>query len=114
MRREVARRLAHDVGKYVARTARNLAPDDAVDAELAAMLARDLYELGAAGERASAVLDRLAPAARERHVADARRLLTEADALEPRVRAAEPRAVARAREIALAVERLLRQAASQP
>lgn len=55
-----ARRLAHDVGKYVARTARNLPPGGPPDAELVAMLARDLYELGAERRRASALLAELA------------------------------------------------------
>jgi hypothetical protein len=101
--------LVHDVGKYVARTARNLPPaPQAPTAEMVDMLARDLYALRP-GQRASAVLAALAGDADEPAVADARALLAEADALEPRVRAAEPAAVVRVAALALAVEARLRQ-----
>lgn len=110
--------LAHDVGKYVARTARNL-PDPVtapLGPELVAMLVRDLYALGD-GERASARFDRLiaeaAPGgwsdrAGDVHLDEVRRLLAEVDALEPAVRAGEVAAVARATALARAVERRLR------
>ena len=55
----LARALAHDVGKYVARTARNV-PDGGWTTELASMLASDLYDLR--GERALQIFLRLAPA----------------------------------------------------
>ncbi len=42
-RRELTARLVHDVGKYLARTARNLLAGGAVDAALLEMLCRDLY-----------------------------------------------------------------------
>lgn len=41
--RELTARLVHDVGKYLARTARNLPADCAPDPALLAMLCRDLY-----------------------------------------------------------------------
>jgi hypothetical protein len=97
--------LVHDVGKYVARTARNLPASPTAD--MIDMLARDLYQLRP-GQRASTVLAALAGDADEPAVADARALLAEADALEPRVRAGEPAAVARAAALALAVEARLR------
>ena len=50
-------RLVHDVGKYVARTARNLPA--APTPEMLDMLVRDLYELRP-GRRASALLAELA------------------------------------------------------
>jgi hypothetical protein len=130
---EAARRLAHDVGKYVARTARNLPPQGPLDGELVAMLARDLYELGAGRARASQVLDDLArpitewrreetvsgypnclsrydvqmSAARDR-VGAARALLVEADALEARLRGGDAAAVARGAAVACEVETILR------
>lgn len=42
-RRELTARLVHDVGKYLARTARNLPAGGALDAALLDMLCRDLY-----------------------------------------------------------------------
>jgi hypothetical protein len=109
-------RLVHDVGKYVARTARNLPAQPT--AEMIAMLARDLYQLRP-GRRASAVLAELAAEANgangaddgcsdEAPVADARALLAEIDSLEAAVYAGEPAAIARAARLALAVEARLR------
>ena len=86
--------LAHDVGKYVARTARNL-PDPItapLGPELVAMLVRDLYALGQ-GERASVRFARLVEEAApggppdrpgDVRLDEVRRLLAEVDALEPR------------------------------
>jgi hypothetical protein len=101
-----AARLLHDVGKYVARTAHNLPAGAALDEELVAMLARDLYELGGDRRRASALVDEAALAGPR--IAAARALLGEADALEPALRRGERGAVERACAIALEVERLLR------
>ena len=53
----LAARLVHDVGKYIARTARNVR-GQAWTPELVAMLCRDLFEL--TGGRASAVFEDLA------------------------------------------------------
>jgi hypothetical protein len=109
--------LAHDVGKYVARTARNLpvpltAP---LPPELLAMLVRDLYALGA-GERASARFDRLVEEARRCsppvqldmvQLEEVRRLLGEVDALEPAVRTGEAKVVARVAALGREVEQRL-------
>ena len=111
--RRLAARLAHDVGKYVARTARN-AGEAEWTKELAAMLCRDLYALP--GGRASALLAlraepieaALGPQA---ELADARDLLEQIDALENAVRRGEPPALARAARLALDVERVLRELA---
>lgn len=104
-------RLAHDVGKYVARTARNI-PDGPVPEVLVGMLARDLYELEE-GKRASQVLEaRLGEtAAADEQLRCAVALLQEADALEGPVRLGEPGAVRRAASIAVEVSELLRAAA---
>ncbi len=109
--RRLAARLLHDVGKYVARTARNLdgAPGDD---ELLAMLRRDLYALP--GGRASQVLASLAPplaAHAPAEIARASELLAEADRLEPALAAGDRAAAARVVAIALAVEQALRAAA---
>jgi len=108
--RPAATRLLHDVGKYVARTAHNVAPGGWTP-ELAAMLCRDLFELR--DGRASVVCAPLADAI-EGHVGArlelvrARALLAEIDGLEAAVRGGDSTACARAAELALAVEHALR------
>jgi hypothetical protein len=102
--REARARLLHDVGKYVARTARNL-PDGALDRELIDMVVRDLYELKP-GRSASAIFDELSqPDAR---LTEIRQFLTAIDKLEDRVRRGEEAAVRGAAALALEVERRLR------
>jgi len=96
-------RLVHDVGKYVARTARNLPP--APTPEMLDMLVRDLYELRP-GRRASALFAELAPP--DPSLAGVRALFAEVDGLEPSVRAGDAAAVARAAELARQIERTLR------
>jgi hypothetical protein len=99
--------LAHDVGKYVARIARNVRP------VLMHVLVKDLYELPG-GKRASARFDELAPGiSPDERLTRARELLAAIDALEPRVRAKDADACARACEHALEVESLLRAVASR-
>jgi hypothetical protein len=99
-----AARLVHDVGKYVARTARNL-PDGTVDGDLIDMMVRDLYELQP-GRRASRVFEDLAPGVPG--IADVRVLFVELDALELRVRKGEQAAVRRAAGLACQIEQRLR------
>jgi hypothetical protein len=105
MTRRDLSRLVHDVGKYVARTARNL-PSEPTP-EMLAMLINDLYELRP-GQRASARLAELAAFAGAPPLDDVRVLLAEIDALEPAVRAGEPAAVTRAAALACEVEARLR------
>lgn len=114
----LASKLAHDVGKYVAMTAHNLASSAPAPERHVALLARDLYALESSGgvsERASAVLERLAApldsVVEDARVAEALALLREADALEPDLRAGHATAAARAIAIALRVEALLLEAA---
>lgn len=114
--RELAAQLAHDVGKYLARTARNLPADggERLEGPLLAMLLTDLYgapggvrprqrftalaaELGAAGPTSRPVLDEVAQA------------LARLDELEAAVRAGGGAAVAEARRLALAIDRQLRE-----
>jgi hypothetical protein len=107
-RRDLAR-LVHDVGKYVARTARNLPP--APTAEMVAMLVRDLYELRP-GQRASARLAELSAFPDAPPLDDVRALFAEI-ALEPAVRAGEPAALERVAALACEVEARLRRAAER-
>jgi hypothetical protein len=108
--RELLSRLAHDVGKYVSRTARNL-PQGDVPEVLRGMLLKDLYAID--GERrASAVfeehaarLERLTPDPR---IPRCRDLLREIDGLEPGIRGGDGAALHRAAELALEVDSLLR------
>lgn len=101
--------LAHDVGKYVARIARNVPAGGPVPAPLIPLLAKDLYELPG-GKRASARFAELAP---DGEPTSAREALREIDALEPRVRAADQDACLRACSLALEVERTLRAHAAE-
>jgi hypothetical protein len=111
-RAELAAKLAHDVGKYVARTARNL-PPGAVPPELVKMMVKDVWALPGS-RRASDLFEELAAplaqlvAAPEPRLERARSLLRELDALEAAVRAAEPAAVRAAAAHALEIETLLR------
>jgi hypothetical protein len=102
--RDLRARLLHDVGKYVARTARNLPESPSL--ELVDMLARDLYALRP-GRRASQLLDEISAGLEHPLIRAARVLLGEADRLESRVRRADHRAVARVAAIAREVEQLL-------
>jgi len=108
-RRDMAK-LVHDVGKYVARTARNLPPEPTP--EMVAMLVRDLYELRP-GQRASARLAELADFPDAPPLDDVRALFAEIDALEPALRRGEAAAVRRAAALACEVEARLRQVAGQ-
>ncbi len=105
--------LAHDVGKYVARIARNVRAGEAFPRALASMLARDLYELPSGG-RASARFEELAASLpHDARLDRARALLAASDALEPAVRAAEERACGEACAHAREVESLLRDLAKE-
>ena len=109
--RRLAARLAHDVGKYVARTAHNVGEADWT-AALASMLARDLYALPAGRAsavfalRAEPITAALGP---QPELGEVRALLAQIDALEPAVRQGEPPALTRAARLALDVERILRE-----
>jgi hypothetical protein len=98
--------LYHDVGKYVARTARNL-PPGAISPSLLAMLVRDLYDLRP-GRRASEVFDELAAGLDQPGLDDVRAALAGIDDIESAVRAGEAHSVARAAELAISVEQALR------
>lgn len=106
-----ARALAHDVGKYVARTAHNVR-DGAWTPDLGRMLMADLYDLR--GERALRLFVRLAPVGTSPLAAlpewkSAHALLCELDTMEPALRSADVKALNRAAHLALAVERSLRE-----
>jgi hypothetical protein len=107
----LARRLSHDVGKYVARTAHNV-PAGGWRAETARMLADDLLDLR--GEHALQAFLRLSAEAEgaldgEVEWQSARQLLVDLEASEPGVRARDTATLDRCARQALEVERLLRQ-----
>ncbi len=126
---ECASALAHDVGKYAVRVARNVAVGSPVPAALVPMLAKDLYETHR-GVRASRRFQELARELPENvagapELDDVAAILVRIDALEPAVRAADAdacqQAVVLARELdaklsaflrAIRDERAARQAAS--
>jgi hypothetical protein len=105
MKRTQRLRLVHDVGKYVARAARNLPPEPTP--EMIGLLIRDLYELRP-GSRASAVFAALADGIAAPSLQEVRALFAAIDALEADVRAGVPAAVARAAALARAIEAQLR------
>lgn len=106
--KELARALVHDVGKQIARVARNV--EDEVPSALRPMLRADLYALrGAHGsERASARFARLVDAARHPTLDAVRALLSRLDALEPAVVADDAKAIVEAVRTARRAEALLR------
>lgn len=104
---EAAAALAHDVGKYVARIARNVGPDAPIPSALVPMLVRDLYELPGS-KRASERFRELAGEAAGPRLERARACLAAIDALEARVRAADPDACREACALALEIEAELR------
>lgn len=106
-RRQLAS-LVHDVGKYVARTARNLPAEPT--REMVDMLVRDLYELRP-GQHASAVFASLIGFDGAPPLDDVRALFAEIDRIEPAVRAGAAAAVGRAARLACEVEARLRAAA---
>ena len=105
MSRRDLSRLIHDVGKYVARTARNLPAEPT--REMIDMLVRDLYQLRPQ-QRASSVFTQLARFADAPPLDDVRALFAEIDHLEAEVSAGTPAAVTRAAALACEIERRLR------
>ena len=108
--RRLAARLVHDVAKYIARTAHNLAGQD-LSPDLLAMLCRDLFALPRG--RASAVFAELARPLEaalgpQPELERARGWLAEIDALEAEIRGGDPDALLHATRTALAVEEILR------
>ena len=101
------RLLAHDVGKYVARTARNLPAEGDVPRVLVDMLCRDLYALTKT-QRASERFEELAENV-DADLSACRSRFEEIDALEAEVRAGAPEAVRRAARLAMEIEARLRE-----
>ena len=106
----IAARLVHDVGKYIARTARNLpSTNEALPPPLHAMLLQDLYGAREApARRPRTRFSTLAATIDEPRLGEVRALFDTLDTLEDAVRAGQPAAVSRAVEIALRIEELLR------
>lgn len=101
-----APRLRHDLGKYIARTARNVDAATPLDAELLAMLCDDLYATYE-GTRASRVFEQHESEVAAATRALVRELLRELDAIEPDVRNGQAHAVRRAIAIACRVAEAL-------
>jgi hypothetical protein len=108
----LARALAHDVGKYVARAARNLPPEGAIPKVLIDMLRRDLFAPLPSGPTPRARFDALATEITAAGVTDPRLAEVRArfDALlvlADDIAAADVVAIREAASIALAIERAL-------
>ena len=109
--RERASLLAHDVGKYVARIAKNVAPGGPLPAALVPLLVKDLYAL--AGGRASARFEELAAGVSDERLEQARAHLAAIDRLEARVRAGEQAACVEACDHARRIEAALSELARE-
>ncbi|MGE0786026.1 MAG: hypothetical protein AB7S26_10085 [Sandaracinaceae bacterium] len=96
--------LAHDIGKYVCRIARNVPDGGPFPAALAPLLAKDLYELPGGG-RPSAAFDARAPSG---DLPEVRGAFARIDAIEPDVRAGDPTACLEACALARAIDDALR------
>lgn len=109
--RRVVATLLHDVGKYIARTARNLEPGRPIAAPLCAMLLKDVYETYR-GERASLRFNELERELRELvddpRVQQVRERLRAIDACEAAARAGDPDALCLIVEDAIEIEKMLR------
>ncbi|UJR79408.1 hypothetical protein [Sandaracinus amylolyticus] len=109
--RRLAATLLHDVGKYVARTARNLRDGQAIEAPFASMLLRDVYETYR-GARASARFEELAqPLAAlvpDVRLDEVRALLGAIDARENEARAGDAAALSAIARDARVIEETLR------
>lgn len=113
--RTLASRLAHDVGKYISRAARNL-PDGEVPRALVRLLIIDLFETDGA-RRASAVFEELAEPlckeTRDQRLDRCREMLGQIDLLEEMIRGGEDSAVRRAADMAIEIDSLLRAVAAE-
>lgn len=111
-RAEIAAALAHDVGKYVSRIARNVPEAGPMPAALVPLLAKDLYEQPGGG-RPSARFEELAAALDDPRLPEARALLAEIDGLEPGVRGGDEAACLRAAAVARQLDVALRAIAAE-
>jgi hypothetical protein len=107
--RPLASRLAHDVGKHIARMARNL-PGGEIPELLCRLMAADLFAID--GERrASEVFEERAASletiVEDPRIAECRDLLGAIDALEPAVRRRDEPALRKAAALAIRIESLL-------
>jgi hypothetical protein len=105
-----AARLAHDVGKHIARAARNIPPGDIPDV-LTKMLLKDLYATDGT-HRASALFETLtAPldaAYEEAWLGPCREKLARIDTLEPAIHRGDVSAIREAAGLAVSVEKDLK------
>jgi hypothetical protein len=107
----LAAAMLHDVGKYVARTARNLRDGQPIEGPLAEMLLRDVFETWRgrrASERFEALATELARAMPDPRIDAVRADLAAIDAAEDAARRGEPAALRTIAERARAVEDALR------
>jgi hypothetical protein len=97
-------RLSHDVGKYIARAARNVAPAAPIVPALVDLLLKDLYAIDGKSRASALFREKSAPLESDAAaLAPIAALLDEIDALEPQIRAREEAAVRRGVELALEV-----------
>lgn len=110
--RRVVATLLHDVGKYVARTARNVVDRPRLEEPLLGMLLRDVYETHRgrrASERFEALVAELdALGLRDARIGVARSALAQIDSLEDAARGGDEPALASVVSAAIEVEDALR------
>ncbi|MBW2462105.1 MAG: hypothetical protein JRH11_10700 [Deltaproteobacteria bacterium] len=105
-------RLAHDVGKYVARIAHNIGSGP-IPVALAGLLARDLYDLGDGRSASQMFAEYAAALGEEPELKEVATRLAAVDSLEAGVRAGDQDAMREAAVHALGIERQLRALAAR-
>lgn len=113
---ETADALHHDVGKYVARVARNISKPtsakETLSSTLLSMLIKDLYQTHQgrpASARFQELREALPPSLRDSEImSEVASLLVHIDALEPRIRRGTPDSIREAASAALLVEQHLK------
>ncbi len=109
--RRLSATLLHDVGKYIARTARNLTPDRPITEPLRKMLLRDVYETHH-GARASSRFEELASPleglVNDPRIEQVRARLRAIDAREAEAKGGDPETLSMIVRDALEIEEMLR------
>ena len=111
--REFAESLSHDVGKYVARIAKNVPVGGDVPKALVPLLRKDLYSLPG-GERPSSCFEtRISTVEKDVRLEAAKGFFRRLDALEQQIDAGDPTSLREACQLAVSIENLLQQYAHE-
>ena len=111
--RDFAESLSHDVGKYVARIAKNVPVGGDVPKALVPLLRKDLYSLPG-GQRPSECFEsRISAVDKDVRLEAAKGFFRRLDALENKVDAGDAQSLREACQLAVSIENLLQQYAQE-